>query len=246
MVSIKNLLPAAIVAAIAFMPNAAHASTFTWDFASSPGNDFETNTQTFNDTQSKYTITARGYSLGSATSLTPGVGKTWNTQYTANYDLFGKYSGGNLGKDETGLGLANNDDYEIDSNSFIQLDFSSLPTTTQYVDLVISSIQKGETATIWGSNSVGTPGAFLTELKNTNGSTSETIQTYQYDLSKGRYLSVSTDPSAHGGNDILIQSGLTAEIPIHSVPEPSSEIGLLVFSSFVSTGLMLKRSRKTN
>ncbi len=239
MKTFKSLFVGVVVASsVVFGQGIAHASTFTWDFA--PGQKSTTfgNTKTFADTQNKYNITARGYKLPNGqTSTIPKKGVSWTNTYTANDNLYAKYT--STDPQETGLGLVGTSDGEINKNTFIQLDLTGLPKDTQYVDLVISSIQKGETATIWGSNHVGTPGSLLAELTGNLG----TIQTYRYDLSKGSYLSVSADPQYCGSNDILIQSRFTVKTPTKKVPESSTLAGIFALSTY-GIGSVLSRKLK--
>ncbi len=240
MKTFKSLFVGVVVASsVVLGQGMAHASTFTWDFA--PGQKSVTfgNTKTFADAQNKYNITARGYKLPSGkTSPAPKNGAEWTTTYTANNNLYGKYTSGDL--EETGLGLTGSGDGEINKNTFIQLDLTALPKDTEYIDLVISSIQKGETATIWGSNTVGKPGSLLAELTGNLG----TIQTYRYNLSKGSYLSVSADPNGSGSNDILIQSRFTIKTPSRKVPESSSLVGILAVSTYGVSSVLSRKLRK--
>lgn|GEM_PF-2661301 len=240
MKTLKSLFVGVVVASsVAFGQGIAHASTFTWNFAPGPTSTTFGSTKTFKDTQNQYSITASGYKLTSETSPDPNKVTSWTPTFTTPNDLYGKYTGGDLKLEETGLGLTGSGDGEINKNSFIQLDLTALPNA-KYVDLTISSLQSGETATIWGSNSAGTPGSFVTEL---TGGKSTAFQTYKYDLSKGSYLTVSADPKVKGSNDILIQSGLKVEIP-QSVPESSSLIGILAVSTYGISSVLSRKLRQ--
>lgn len=158
--------------------------------------------------------------------------KTLGTQHiTPNNNLYGKFIVGD--PSETGLGLVQpntQDEHEIEKTTFIQLDFTKLPSTTQSVDLYISSIQAGETATIWGSDTLGMPGTFLTQLTGSPDVQFFTINSTN--LQQYRYYSISTNPTVTGNNNnILIRSGLLAQIdeepgPPISIPEPSAIFGL--------------------
>jgi hypothetical protein len=207
------------------------AASYVWNFAanasctavpSSPVSlcdaDYGSAEVVFQDTTSTYLITARGYDLGTATSpLSLVVGTTtWTiAPTTPNDHLWAKFNGIDLGVEETGLGIANPNtgaDREIEKNNFAQLDLTALPPETQSVDLVISSIQSGETATVWASTTVGEPGLLLARyIGPLIGGAA--VTTFHYDLSAGPYLSVSADPNQSGSNNILIGSGFAADIP---------------------------------
>jgi hypothetical protein len=209
----------------------AYAASYVWDFAanascaavpSSPvslcDSDYGSPEILFQDTTNTYFITARGYNLGSATSpLSLIVGTTtWTIPPMApNSDLWAKFNGNNLGANETGLGIAspnNQGNHEIEPNNFVQLDLTGLPPNAQFIDLAISSLQTNETATVWGSSTVGEPGVLLASFTGP-GSGGADVVTFHYDLSFGLYVSVSANPNQGGSNDNLIQSGFTAEIP---------------------------------
>lgn len=87
------------------------------------------------------TITATGYEEG-----------FWSNSKT---DLYVKKSGG----DESGLGINKEDDHEIDTSHFIQLDLTNLADLgITSGDLTIGSVQKGEGYAIYDSSKIGVPG----------------------------------------------------------------------------------------
>jgi hypothetical protein len=217
--------------------------TYTWNFSANVGcaavtgnpvtlcnSDYNSGAVVFRDTANKYSITARGYDdLNAPTS--PTTGQTWTTAYAINdEELFGKFTSNDA--TETGLGLVNQTpDHEIDSHSFIQLDLSGLPTNLQSVDISISSLQSGESVTLWGSTQVNQPGTFLKEYVGTGNTV------FHYDLKKGRYLSVSTDPNHDGTtNNVLIESGFKA-----TVPEP---VTLVLFGTGLAGAAAMRRRKK--
>ena len=224
--------PLLVLTSLIAFASPCRAASFVWFFSSAnptcdavPANpvnlcnsDYNAPVATFTDTTATFDITARGYDLGTGTSpLTLVVGTTvWTVpSMSPNNDLWAKFDGGNLGADETGLGVANPNtagNREIEKTNFIQLDLTSLPADVQSVDLVISSLQSTETATVWGSNTLGQPGLLLATFVGP-GAGGAAVVTFHYDLSAGLYLTVSANPNQSGANNVLIQSGFAAEIP---------------------------------
>lgn len=95
------------------------------------------------------TYTAGGYSI-TATGYQEGY---YGNSAT---DLYVKKSGG----DESGLGINNENDHEIDTAQFIQLDLTSLADAgITSGDLTIGSVQSGEGYGIYTSNKPGKLGA---------------------------------------------------------------------------------------
>jgi hypothetical protein len=94
--------------------------------------------------------------LGPTTNFTVGSSSITASGFTtagATSDLFAKLTSGN--PNETGLGM-NDDptDHEINGTLFIQLNFSKLvPTTSAILD--ITSVQSGETATVYRTTTPG-------------------------------------------------------------------------------------------
>jgi Tfp pilus assembly protein PilX len=135
----------------------------TWNITSATGD--LVGPQVFTGTGiSTVSITARGYNATNAPSL-----NSWNTGTVSSVDLYGKVSPGD--PTETGLGLSNNpSEYEINGNSFIQLDMKNVEAASlANVSLTIGSIQLGEGYSLWGSNSRGAPGTLLQSYTNLLG-----------------------------------------------------------------------------
>ncbi len=230
-----------LVFAALMLPSApALAVPYTWDFAANAScaavpstpvslcdSDYNANHLTFADGTNTYSIVARGYNLGTGTSPTTLVigTTTWTiAPMSPNDDLYAKFNGDNEGEDETGLGLSSPDlggAHEIEKNNFIQLDLTGLPASTQSVDLLISSLQTGETATVWGSSTLGQPGLLLASFVGP-GAGGSAVMSFHYDLSAGRYLTVSANPNFPLPNDVLIESGFTADIPLPTTTTTSS------------------------
>jgi hypothetical protein len=245
------------MAMLASLSGAAVAApvTYTWDFAANqsctavPGNpvqlcdsDYNASTVVFAaTTDNALKITARGYDLGATTSPTVlHVGTTiWTNPVTTPDKLWAKFNGSNLGADETGLGLNTPDgsDHEINKNNFIQLDLSALPANALSVDLKISSLQAGETATIWGSTTLGQPGTLLAEFTGP-GAGGAAVTTFHYDLSKGRFLTVSSDPNVTNSNDVLIESGFLVTF---KGPEPGT---MALFGAGLAGAIAFRRRKK--
>ncbi len=112
--------------------------------------------------------------MAKADQITAPVGDLGPT-YTFNvggvsvtaYAFSGPMSATNLyfknlgGEDiETGLGLARNRYHEISSGQFVSLDVSNLNSAS--ISLWLGSVERGESYSIWGSNTLGQPGTELT------------------------------------------------------------------------------------
>jgi hypothetical protein len=133
----KFKFAAILLGALLWAAMPAHADTVTYDFGGCPmGHTCPGGigtSQTY--TSGAFTITAYGFNLdGSATPL------------------YVKMSGG----DETGLGLARKSDFEIQTDSMIQLDFTNLANAGILSGmLTLGSVQGGEGYTICESNTIG-------------------------------------------------------------------------------------------
>lgn len=93
------------------------------------------------------------YTLDGTTITATGYQEGWPNSKT---DLYVKTSGG----DESGLGINNEDDHEIDTSQFIQLNLSNLAGLgITSGDLSMGSVQSGEGYAIYDSNKVGLPGS---------------------------------------------------------------------------------------
>lgn len=144
------------------------------------------------------TITAYGYQEG----------------YSGNSptDLYVKTSGG----DESGLGINYENDHEIDTSQFIQLNLSNLANLgITSGDLSIGSVQSGEGYAIYDSNKVGSLGSL--QLTGTLDETPFSISWSATDPIIGVTAYV-----PKGGNydaDVLLMSLSTHNDP---TPEPAS------------------------
>lgn len=223
-----------IAVALSTVASTAQAGVLVWDFsansscAGSPATpvvlcnaNYNASTITFADTTTTYDIVARGYLPGSTSPSPLSVGSTtwtFTSPPTPNDNLYGKFNGSG----ETGVGLADPNtagNQEIEPTNFIQLDFTALAAAGfTSVDLLISSLQSGESATVWGSNAVGQPGLLLARYVGT-----PVTVDFVYNFAQGDYLTVSADPTLTTTNNNLIQSGFTATMgPKPTVPEPAS------------------------
>lgn len=144
------------------------------------------------------TITAYGYQEG----------------YRGNSptDLYVKTSGG----DESGLGISNEDDHEIDTSQFIQLNLSNLAGIgITSGDLSIGSVQHGEGYAIYDSSKVGSLGSL-----QLTGTLDETPFSISWSLADPIVGVTAYVPK--GGNcdaDVLLMSLSTPNDP---TPEPAS------------------------
>lgn len=165
-----------------------------------------------------YTITAYGFQHNAAGS------------YSAT-DLYVKESGG----DESGLGISNETNHEIDSNQMIQLDLTNLANAgITSGSLMIGSVQSGEGYAISKSNAIGTLGSL--ELTGTLDETSFPISWTANDpiLSITAYV-----PGSNGNpqSNVLLMD-FSANQP---TPEPASLV--LVATGLAILGLGYLKSR---
>ncbi|MGB4937653.1 MAG: SdrD B-like domain-containing protein, partial [Ferruginibacter sp.] len=127
------------------------------------------------------TITAYGFNNGN-----PGTPTT----------LFGKNDGGN----ENGVGINSNVNHEIDINHFVQLDLNQVIATNATVaTMSIGSMQAGEPANVYGSNTLGVIGTLLMTVPVTLDNTPFPMPGYP----AYRYISVRA--SAPSPADVLLQ-----------------------------------------
>src|SRR5206468_4117920 len=134
------------------------------------------------DPTSQLALTADGFTTANNGPSNPLLGQTWGTGGAFSYNsgaitshsLYGKTST----PDETGLGLDGlNADHEIQTNSFVQLDLANLFANGFItMSMVITSVQSTEGFSIWGSNTLGTPGSLI--YKGSNPTTGGDIQTF--------------------------------------------------------------------
>jgi hypothetical protein len=182
-----------VLGAAAFFAAApAEAGIITFNLNSPPGTLGATQTYTVGGA----TITAHGYTGLGSPHLTP-------TQ------LFGKNQGG----DESGLGLVGASDHEIEhrNGGLIQFDLAAL-LNSRFSDgqIKIGSVQEGEGFDLYGSNTLGDPGAKLMSFGTLNDQFFDIPGFGSY-----RYLGVA---AAHA--DVLVEA--LAVDPATVVPEPAT------------------------
>jgi hypothetical protein len=202
----NSKLAAILTGLILLITSPAWGTTLTWNFDSPAGNLGNSHTYTV----SGVSVTATGFSAAGVSNETA---------------LFGKTEGG----DESGLGIAAEDDHEIAGSEFIQFDISDVANLTSG-SIVMGSVQSGETFEIFGSNTLGDIGTMLAS----GGSTYNSVQfMLPASFANYKYLGVKA-----GNDDVLVQS-LT--LNTSSVPEPAT---FWLFGSALLLGpLMLRRLR---
>ena len=115
-------------------------------------------------------------------------------------DLYGKHGGG----DENGLGIAAEDDHEIDGRHFIQL---TVPTTpgTHFKTISLGSVQPGELAKIYFSTTLGVLGNPVA------GGVVSADGTFDVSHLGPGYIGISGGGT--GGADVLLDSLVVETIP---------------------------------
>ncbi len=231
----RNLIVMSAVALGSTAAMTAQAKTYSWVFATqnNKGN-VGSAAHTYYDTTNTLGLSAHGYTAHNSDTGNHVVNNVWNTGTVQNTNLYNKYSGPSA-TDETGLGLNGTANNEIGVNNFIQFDVTNL-ITGHYTNLhfIISSLQKGEGYTVWGSNSAGTPGTLLSSFTDTTGT--NLINSFlapQF----GTYNFYSIGSSAGNG---LVENGVSVDAP--PVPEASTSVG---FSGLLLIGglSMVRRKR---
>jgi hypothetical protein len=168
-------------------------------------------------TQSGYTITATGYDnvIGPDTT----------------HDLFFK----NAGSDETGLGLVNTFDNELQVNNgvpinYIQIDIRSiLASGFTNGKIEVGSVQTNESFALYGSSSAGTLGTFL----GTYGSSNDDLLVDIPSFGTYGYVSV-----AAASADVLPVAFQAVSTP---VPEMNALLPIVVLLSIVALSRILRR-----
>jgi hypothetical protein len=100
------------------------------------------------------------------------------------------------GGDESGLGMFDEEDHEIDGSHFVQLGLPTSPVTT-LKSITFGSVQAGEQAKIYVSNALGDLGTLFATI-----TTDATVDVSG--LPAGSFINISGGGA--GGADILIDS----------------------------------------
>lgn len=172
------------------------------------------------------TVTATGYDCHGDNTLQSGCS-------TDGVSLFAKQGG--LG--ETGLGISNGGDNEIDSDQFVQLDFGQLANMgITSLTFNIGSVQNGEGFRIFQSDAAGDPEDLLATVtgngtNNPNGIASATVTV---SLNGDNFIDISSLESADTSNDILVGGASSG-----ATPEPGTLV--LFGTGLLLTGLGLRR-----
>jgi hypothetical protein len=179
----------------------ASATSITYNLSTSSNTDLGSYIHTFVSTPAGYNITAYGFEDGKSN------------------DLYLK----NGGVGETGLGLANQNDHEIDGDGLVVLNISALSSAT-LLDLEIGSVQYGEQFAVYGlASNAYSGGSSAPKLPGTalftGGSSLDDTYFSVPNFSSYKYLAI----TANCGN-ILLQ-GVNANmgsIGNVATPEPAT------------------------
>ncbi|MGH9434805.1 MAG: PEP-CTERM sorting domain-containing protein [Terriglobia bacterium] len=193
---------AALIAGIAMMTSSAWAGTATINFSACPAGETCPGaigvSQAY--TADGYSVTAYGFEQNGAGAFAPT-------------NLYVKQDAG----DEHGLGIANEDDLEINTSQFIQLDFSNLANAgITGGNLMIGSVQEGEGYGIYTSDQVGTLGT--RELDGMKDETYFPVSWTANDPLVG--VTAYVPPDGNCDSDVLLMN-FTADPP-SPTPEPAS------------------------
>jgi hypothetical protein len=130
--------------------------TVVWDFSSPAGNLGNSKPYTVNG----LTITAYGYTTGNAPAA-----------------LFGH----NDDAGDLGLGIAGTANNKIDTTHYVQLDLGAvLAAGASNANIIVSSVQAGESYTVYGSNTLGSIGIALLSNQPGEGVPLTIPTTYRY------------------------------------------------------------------
>ncbi len=212
-ISMSKFPAIAAAAVAALICSQAHASTITWTFLEN-GNNLDLGpVSTF--VEGGYSITAYGFADGAPATAS---------------DLFSKFTSGD--PHETGLGLVRDAgaDHEIDTHHFVQLDsMISPPAVIGAVGL--GSIQLHENAAVYGSNTLGVLGTWLTTL-SADGS---------FDLSSFagtyRYFGVTDIGTTPDANTLITSLSATVKTP------DGGTTALLLGFGLLGVGALARRFR---
>lgn len=176
------------------------------------------------------------YTVGSDTVTATGwecTDSTLSSCSMSGVSLFAKTGG--LG--ETGLGIANEGDNEIDSDQFVQLDFGQLAHLgITSLTFNIESVQNGEGFRIFQSDASGDPEDLLTTVtgNGTNNPNSIAGATVTVSLNGDNFIDISALEQADTSNDVLVGGASSS-----TTPEPGT---LALFGTgLLLAGLALRR-----
>ena len=214
--SITSLLQRTAIALV-LVAGAAHlrADLVQWDLNPS-GLNGPVGSSTNSYTQSGYTIIATGYD-----------------NPTTTHELYFKNGGG----DETGLGLVNTPDNELQVSNgvpanYIQLNIQALITGGfSNGKIEVGSVQPGESFNLYGSSSAGTLGTLL----GTFGNSADGQFVDVADFGSYKYVSV-----AAASADVLPVAFQAVSTP---VPEMNALLPIAGLLTVVSLGEMLRRRK---
>ena len=208
--TMKRLLLGSI--ALATSVSLAHAAPISFLFASPTGDLGSTRT----------------YSTGAPplSVIAAGFGGVGSRRGVHAVNLYGKYAGAG----ERGLGLVNDPtgDHEITFVSFIQLDVQDLfsKVASMSAKFAFDSTTGSEAYAVYGSNTAGALGTFLTSGKDENMHARPEFSTYRY-YDFGSY-------KANG--NVLLREISTYQ----TVPEPAGIV--LVGAGLIALGLIRRRA----
>jgi hypothetical protein len=179
---------------------AASAATITYNFSTPSNTGLGSYMHNFASSPTGYTITAYGF------------------ENSAANDLYIK----NQGSSETGLGLAHQNNFEIDNHGLVVFDISNLDSAT-FLQLKLGSVDQGESFAVYGlasgAYSGGTTAPKLPAAALfTGGSSLDDVYFSVPNFSSYQYLAV----TAPAGN-VLVE-GITANfgaITNLATPEPA-------------------------
>jgi hypothetical protein len=127
----NNIMKTTITAIITLLGAfTASATTVTYNFSTPANQSLGSSSQSFASTPSGYSITAYGFENGVANNL-----------YLKNE-----------GTSETGLGLASQNDFEIDKHGLVVIDISNLDFAS-LLQLEVGSVDSGESFAVYGLTS---------------------------------------------------------------------------------------------
>lgn len=261
-------LAVCLAAGLGLSASFASATTVAWDF-SHPTGQLGTS-ETYDSVITPPTgevvpITAYGYEQ----QTTTGGSSSFNRQHSydpKSTDLYGKDSG----TSESGLGISNDSDHEIDYTvtseyrtkwghraktifqSFIQLDLTkAIEAFPNIADatITIGSLQNPDTAVLSYSNKLGRIGTQIEQVSYkhaTDGVSTVSLNLSHFSLSDP-YLTISSaGPSccqscSNFSSSVLLDSGELTYTSATPTPEPAAA-GLL---GFAAMGLLLMPRRRT-